>query len=101
MRNASSTTPMKDAPCLPPIKGEWQTPTKARVQAMYQDAHMRQTLISELTGVPKSTVNRWVHESTSRHVGKDRAGRPRRLSKRDIRLLIFNIRKGHYGRTLS
>jgi hypothetical protein len=78
-----------------------QTPVKARVQSMYHDAHMRQKLITEVTGVPRSTVNRWVHEKTKRRVGKNRLGRPHRISKHDIRLLIFNIRKGHAGRKLS
>src|SRR2546429_4648910 len=63
----------------------------ARAQSMYRDAHMHQKLITELTGVP---VNRWVHDMTSR------PGRRRRLSKHDLRHLIFNTRKGHAARKL-
>ena len=68
---------------------------------MYHDSHMSIRAIEKITGVPKSTVFRWVHESTSCRTGKTRTGRPTKLSKRDIRHLIFMIRHGHAGRKLS
>ena len=100
MRPHNNTT-MEDLPRLHGTHGEWQTPVKARVQSMCHDAHMTQKSIHEKTGVPTSTINRWVHETTARRVGKHRHGRPHKLNKHDVRQMIYSLRKGHEGRKLS
>jgi hypothetical protein len=81
--------------------GEWKTPTRVRVRAMYADQHMSIRQIEKSTGVPRSTVARMIHFQGPRRVRLGRSGPRFKISKRLLRRLIRKLRSGWRGRTLS
>lgn len=97
-----ATTPhnvftMNTPPRQPP-KGEWTTPTRTRVLTLLETG-LSQSEVAHETNVPRSTVSRWSRVLRARRTSS-KTGRPRQLTKHDIRRLIGRLRSGWEGRKL-
>ena len=77
-----------------PPNGEWKIPKRAEVRSLYAIGQFTQEEVKERIGVPQQSVSRIVKFSGSRRARPTRTGRPRILSKHDVRRLIGCLLKG-------
>ena len=91
---------MNTPPRNPP-NGEWKTPKRAEVRALYATGLYTQEEFKERTGVPQQSVSQIVRFSGPRRARSTRTGRPRILTKHEVRRLIGCLQKGWKGRRLS
>jgi transposase len=82
------------------VSKHWETPTRTQVLALLEEGYsQRQT--SCRTGVPQSTIARWNKNRNLMRRNHFRIGRPKKLTKHDIRGLICILRSSREGRKFS
>ena len=84
-------TPDCSDPVLP---NEWDTPHRASVKRMRKNGASAKQ-IHEITGVPRRTQSRIIQQS-SRRPGKERSGRPAKITHDTIGKMIKSL-EGHYN----
>jgi transposase len=78
----------------------WETPTRTQVLTLLEEGYS-QRQISCRTDVPQSTIVRWNKNRNLMRRNHFRTGRPKKLTKHDIRRLIGILRSGLEGRKFS
>jgi transposase len=79
---------------------EWTTPRRVRVKTMLECGVSKHEISRQLK-IDRKTIRRIEQQETSRRPGKLRSGRPASNSERDLRHLIFILRKNWEGRKLN
>jgi hypothetical protein len=77
--------------CVANHKGEWDTPTRSRVKALFEVGWTR-SAIKKATKVPARS-QRKIQSGPDRRPGKKRSGAPKKLSQRDLRTIIRYLTK--------
>ena len=75
----------------------WDTPARAKVRVLAQTG-LSQCKISQLCGIPQSTVNRIIKGKSSRRSRKGNNYKPTLITKREIRCVIRYISNSWEGR---
>jgi transposase len=82
------------------VSKHWETLTRTQVLTLLEKGYS-QRQISCRTGVPRSTIARWNKDRNPMRRNHFRTGRPKKLTKHDIRRLIGILQSGCEGRKLS
>lgn len=81
---------------------EWSTPEKNRVRSLAFDSGWSQCRIARHCGIPRSTIQGLLESEKARRDGRDRPGRPCRLTSQQVDQLIELVTShGWQGRTYT